>query len=359
VTHVHALVARAPVLTALAACALGGALCALLHTPLPWMIGPLLTMAALRFSGFAVAAPAGGRQTGQLVIAVALGLYFTPTVAREVLARWDILLIAAAFAAALAYVGAWILSRWTDTDRTTALFASVPGGAAEMAMLGERFGARVERIVVAQSLRVLVVVVAVPFVITWSGAHGADDYMAVKLPVEAGGLAVLAACALAGALALWFIGSPNPFFLGPLVAVIALTVAELSRSSVPTELVNAGQVLLGCSLGSRFEREFLRRSPRYVAVVASSIVAAIVISALFAAVLAYSSGLQVATLVLATAPGGLAEMCVTAEVLQLGVPLVTAAQVVRVIILLTTTAPIFRLLRGVLRQPPRGPDTTD
>jgi membrane AbrB-like protein len=354
VTGLHALVARAPVLTALAACTLGGALCVLLGTPLPWMIGPLLTMAALRFSGFAVAAPRGGRQTGQVVIAVTMGLYFTPPVAREVLGRWEILVIAALFAAALAYVGAWILSRWTDTDRTTALFASVPGGAAEMAMLGERFGARVERIVVAQSLRVLVVVVAVPFAITWSGVHGTDAYAGAALPVDAQGLAVLAACAVAAGLAFWFVGSPNPFFLGPLVAVIALTVAGLSRSAVPPAIVAAGQVLLGCSLGSRFEREFLRRSPRYVAVVGSSIVAAIVISALFAAGLAWWSGLPVATLVLATAPGGLAEMCVTAEVLQLGVPLVTAAQVIRVIILLTTTAPIFRLLRGWRRRRPPG-----
>jgi hypothetical protein len=353
-TRLHALVARAPVLTALAACALGGALCALARTPLPWMIGPLLTMAALRFAGFEVAAPRGGRQAAQLVIAAALGLYFTPTVAREVLRHWEILLAAAIFAAALAYVGAWILSRWTDTDRTTALFASVPGGAAEMAMLGERFGARTERIVVAQSLRVLVVVVAVPVVITWSGVHGTDDYVPVALPVEPSGLVVLAACAAAGALALWFVGSPNPFFLGPLFVVIGLTLAGLSRSAVPVEVVNAAQVLLGCSLGSRFEREFLRRSPRYVLVVASSIVAAIVISALFAAGLAYWGGLPVATLVLATAPGGLAEMCITAQVLELGVPLVTAAQVTRVIILLTTTGPIFRLLRGLRRRPSRG-----
>jgi membrane AbrB-like protein len=355
VTRLHALVARTPVLTALAACALGGALFAALRTPLPWMIGPLLTMAALRFSGFAVAAPPGGRQAAQLVIATALGLYFTPAVAREVLARWEFLLAAAVFAAALAYVGAGMLSRWTDTDRTTAFFASVPGGAAEMAMLGERFGAKVERIVVAQSLRVLVVVVAVPVAITWSGAHGTDDYVAVTLPVELSGLAVLAAAAVAGGLALWFVGSPNPFFLGPLIAVIALTIAELARSSVPGELVNAAQVLLGCSLGSRFEREFLRRSPRYVLVVVSSIVAAIAVSALFAAGLAYWGGLPVATLVLATAPGGLAEMCITAKVLRLGVPLVTAAQVTRVIILLTTTGPIFRLLRGLRRSRPPGP----
>ena len=44
---------------------------------------------------------------------------------------------------------------------------------------------------------------------------------------------------------------------------------------------------------------------------------------------------------LALAPGGIAEMCITAKVLQLGVPLVTAAHVTRVIILLLLTGPLF------------------
>jgi uncharacterized membrane protein AbrB (regulator of aidB expression) len=56
--------------------------------------------------------------------------------------------------------------------------------------------------------------------------------------------------------------------------------------------------------------------------------------------------LPVPTLILAMAPGGIAEMCITAKVLQLGVPLVTAAQVARVLVLLTTTGPGFRLLRS-------------
>lgn len=41
--------------------------------------------------------------------------------------------------------------------------------------------------------------------------------------------------------------------------------------------------------------------------------------------------------------GGVAEMCITAKVLQLGVPLVTVAHVVRVLVLMTTTGPLFRV----------------
>ena len=47
------------------------------------------------------------------------------------------------------------------------------------------------------------------------------------------------------------------------------------------------------------------------------------------------------------APGGIAEMCITAKVLQLGVPLVTAAHVLRVVVLIVTTGPAFRAARAV------------
>jgi uncharacterized protein len=339
---------------ALAACTAGGAICFLLHVPLPWMTGALVTMAALKFACAAVAAPRGGREVGQILIATALGLYFTAPVAREVLGRWDLLVAAAVFATALAYVGAWMISTWSDTDRTTALFASVPGGATEMMHLGERFGARQDRIAVAQSLRILVVVVTVPAVMIWSGAQGTEDYVAVTVPVDHRGLALLLACTAGGGLALWFVGSPSPFMLGALVVAIGLTLAEVQWSSVPTPVVNAAQVLLGCNLGSKFEREFVRGAPRFVLVVLASIVAGIAIAVAFGGALAWWSGLPLATMVLATAPGGIAEMCITAKVLQLGVPLVTAAHVTRVIFLVTTTGPLFRLLRRLRGRPRPG-----
>ena len=68
-------------------------------------------------------------------------------------------------------------------------------------------------------------------------------------------------------------------------------------------------------------------------------------SALFALVISALTELHPATLILATAPGGIAEMSITAKVLELGVPLVTAFHVSRVVILLTCTAPLFGWLR--------------
>ncbi|HEX9395168.1 MAG TPA: AbrB family transcriptional regulator [Burkholderiales bacterium] len=330
---------------ALMMCAAAGALFSWLKTPLPWMLGPLLAMAACNFAGSELRAVAGGREAGQVVIGTALGLYFTPVVAREVTNYWVLLIVAALFAILLGVFGGWTLSRIAGTDRTTAFFASVPGGATEMTLQGERLGARPDRVALAQSLRILMVVLLVPFALTYSGVHGSDNYQPVSTPLRWHSLALLLTLSGAAGLVLQRLRVPNAFMFGPLAVVIPLTVAQLEFSSVPTGLSSAAQVLLGCALGARFERQSLASAPRYVVGVLGAVVVAIALSAGFAALLATLSGIPWPTMVLALAPGGIAEMCITAKVLQLGVPLVTAAHVVRVIILITTTGPSFRVAR--------------
>jgi membrane AbrB-like protein len=226
---------------ALAVGTAAGYACMLLRTPIPWMLGPLFSLALLRVLGADVAAPFPARYVGQWIIGTSLGLYFTPVVVHEVAGLWYLLVAGAAFAVALGYVSGIALARLADLDRTTGIFASVPGGAAEMATLGERFGGRVDRIAAAQSLRILIVVAIVPGAITALDIHGSEPYVQGASAFDAGGFALLMA----------------------------------------------------------------------------------------------------ATLVLGNAPGGIAEMCITAKVLQLGVPLVTAFHVTRLVVLLLATPAVF------------------
>ena len=330
---------------ALVLCLASGALFAWLRTPLPWMIGPLLAMAVCNFAGAQLRSVPGSRQLGQLIIGTALGLYFTPLVARQVASYWPLLIFAACFAILVAWACGWFLSHTTDTDRTTAFFASVPGGAAEMAILGERFGARVDRVALAQSLRILVVVIVVPFALTYSGVQGSDAYSPAPVPLDWPRLALLFGIAAVGGGALALAGMANPFMFGPLLVAIALTSNDVEFSSVPTWTSNLGQLLLGCALGSRFEQHFLGSLARYAGAVLASVLISIALAAALGVALAWFTGLPAASLMLAIAPGGIAEMCITAKVLQLGVPLVTAAHVTRVLVLLNATGPIYRFGR--------------
>lgn len=318
-----------------------GWICSLLHTPIPWMLGPLFATALLRVMGASIAAPPGARQVGQWIIGTSLGLYFTPLVIREVVSLWYLLVAGAVFAILIGYVCGIALAKLAGIDRTTGVFASVPGGATEMAVLGARFGARVDRVAAAQSLRILLVVAIVPAAYAALGVHGADPYVPGTTTFEPGGFALLMVATFAGSLVTLLLRLPNAFVLGSLAVAISLTASHIDLSAVPTAVSNAAQCLLGCALGSRFQPDFLHRAHRFVTAVVATVLISILLSAAFGMVLAWSSGAHPATLILGTAPGGIAEMCITAKVLQLGVPLVTAFHVTRVVVLLLSTAPLF------------------
>ena len=113
---------------------------------------------------------------------------------------------------------------------------------------------------------------------------------------------------------------------------------------MPVWLSNAAQLAIAVSLGVRFSREFLHTAPRWLASVAGGTVAMVVLCGGFALLLARATGLHWATMVLGTSPGGIAEMSITAKVLQLGVPVVTAFQVCRLVAVLVLTGPLYAWL---------------
>ena len=323
--------------------ALGGALCAWIGTPLPWMIGAIFGMGAAQLAGARLEAPRGGREAGFVVVGANLGLYFTAPVVHEVASLWP-WFVALGFAA-IGYgtFSAWILTRLSGTDRATAFFGCMPGGAAEMANLGETYGAAPDRVALAHSLRMLMVVTIFPIAITLAGFHATEDYRPIAIAYDAHGLVeLLAIAALAGAAAK-IARVPTGFMMGSLVASTLLTVSGLEFSSIPSGLTNAAQVLMGCALGARFDRGFITHAPRFAMALVPTLVLMLMLAALVGWALAAGSGTYLGGGLLAAAPGGIAEMCITAKVLRMSVAFVTAAHVIRYVIVVLLTRPVYRL----------------
>jgi membrane AbrB-like protein len=337
----------ARIVAGLLVCIAGGSLYAALHTPLPWMMGSMLAMAAAQMSGARLEVIPGARDVAMMVIGVSLGLYFTAPVVHEVSTYWPWFVALGVAAVGFGTASALVLSRLASIDRATAYFGSMPGGASEMAMMGETHGAKPDRVAFAHSVRMLFVVTAFPIGITAAGFHATDEYKAVLIPFDAIGLAeLLAMAAVVGTIARK-LRLPTAYMMGALFTSIALTVSGHTFSSVPTPLTNAAQVILGCALGSRFDSSFLRTAPRFVAALIPSVVLMLTLAALVGATLAWSSGVYLGSGLLAAAPGGIAEMSITAKVLRIGVAFVTAAHVVRYLIVVLLTVPVYRLIAHV------------
>lgn len=332
--------ARGPLTLALATVA--ALVCERLHVPLAWTLGPLLSTALACSAGARLGIAPVLRNGGQWLIGTALGLHFTPLVLQQLLrlapallagVLWALLLGALFYRLLLKYGGA--------PDRATAFFAGAIGSASEMAVLAERYGGRVDRVAAAHSLRVLLVVATLPWGLQLAGFHPLEARAGTQALTPAL-LALLCVATLAGALVLRQLGTPNPWVLGALIVSMALTGSGVVPEAVlPKAMTNAAQLVIGVSLGTRFTPEFLHAAPRWLATVAAGTLGLLAASAGFAWLLAQAAGLAPAAVLLGNSPGGMAEMCITAQVLQLGVPLVTAFHVMRYVAVLVLTGPLF------------------
>ena len=326
------------------------ATCVWLRAPLPWMIGPLVSTAVASMRGAQTQSWNPLRNAAQWTIGTALGLYFTPQVAGLLASLWWVILLAIAWALGLGWAfGAWMyrgqaaqLAGTEHQKRATCYFAASIGGASEMTLLAEREGARTDLVAASHSVRLLLVTILVPFAFTFSGLHGIDPTPPGPRIVHWDGLAQLALATGAGAWLMARTGRANPWFVGALLVAIGLTIGGIELSAIPQWMTNLAQLVIGVSLGVRFEARFVHTAPRWLASVLAGTLGMIALSAGFAVLVAFGSGVHPATMILGTSPGGIAEMAITAKVLQLGVPMVTALQVCRLVAVLMLVGPLFR-----------------
>ena len=79
------------------------AACVALHTPLPWMLGPLVATSVLSMAGAPTESWGPLRNGGQWAIGAALGLYFTPEVSALVGSLWWAIILGIAWALLLGW----------------------------------------------------------------------------------------------------------------------------------------------------------------------------------------------------------------------------------------------------------------
>ena len=327
---------------------IGALVCVYLRTPLPWLIGPLVAVAGVSMSHGRIAAPPLALEGGQWAIGVALGLYFSPDVVLEIVRLSPWIVVAVVFSMLLGCLGAWLLAKAVRADDPTAFFAMAIGGAPEMAAQAQRNGGQVDRVAASHALRIMLVVLIVPFAFNAMNVHGLDPYTPLAKTFSWTGFIVLVAITMAAAAVIQRFKSPNSWMIGPLLAAALVTATGHSFSTLPAGVVNAGQLLIGISLGSRFTPEFFGAAPRFLSAVAAISLLYMVLAAGFAGLLARGSGLPWPTATIATTPGGIGEMALTAQALQLGVPIVTAFHTIRLLALLLTVGAMYRYWRKLM-----------
>jgi membrane AbrB-like protein len=326
----------------------GGIAFYLLDLPLPWVLGSIAASATLALCRIGWAFPLIVRDMARPVVGLMAGSAFTAAVARSMLDWWPAVLVIVAASLISSWAG-WLyfrrLCRW---EPVTAFFSAAPGGLSELTLLGASYGGNLRTIAMVHSLRIVVVVFSVPFILELLIGHpltrGAGP-LNTNAASEIGDWAVLAVCGVAGYLIGKIFRVPGGVMLPALILSALAHVFSFTEATAPWWLVAAVQIVIGSSAGSRFYGVTWRELS--TTVVQSVIWALILVGVAFAAAFASSIvfDIPIAALVLAYAPGGMAEMSIMAFILGTEVAFVVCCQVARIIFVYLSMPTIFRIAR--------------
>jgi len=331
----------------LAAGIAGGAAARYAHLPLPWLLGALFTIMALSLAGAPVRLIPWGRPAGTVVVGAVTGLQFTAAVVAKLIELLPLIIVAAFVSTIIGAIGGLIYMRLAGVDRTSAFFATVPGGVVETLTIAPQYGGQLEPIMVAQTTRVALIVVFAPFlVVSYLGSNTQNALAAVPVVPW---LPALAFLAISGAIAMLLarLRSPNAWLMTPLFLGTVVSNLGWMEGRLPDLLIVIAQVIIGSALGAQFRPEFLTRLFRLLWASCLVVVFAAGTMALFGGAIAWLMGYSVPTMVLATAPAGIAEMVLTGKVLGLDATLIAGFQLMRIIIVLIWCRTALRLFAPI------------
>jgi uncharacterized protein len=321
------------------------------HLPLPWLLGALFTTTALSLAGAPVRLIPWGRPAGTVVVGASTGLQFTATVVAKLVTLLPLIIATAFVSTLVGAVGGLLYMRLTGVDRTTAFFATVPGGVIETTTLAPLYGGQLEPIMVAQTTRVALIVVFAPQRRAEPAARGAGAPMVAGARAHRG-VGDRSAAAIAHAL-------PQCLADGAAVHRGRGQPPRLARRAparYPDHRGSGGdRQRARCPVQARISHPPV---PAAAGVVRGGAVRG-GIDGVFGAAVAWLAGYSVPTMVLAVAPAGIAEMVLTGKVLGLDSTMIAGFQLMRILIVLVwcrTALVLFRRVAEWTFGPP--PDDT-
>ena len=330
--------------------AAGGALFAWAKLPLPWMMGAMVATTIAAVSGLQIRMEPRIRQSMVTILGVMLGSAFSPELLGR-LSEWFISisgLLVYALTAGLAVT--LYFRKVARFDPVTSYFASSPGGLNEMVIVGREFGGDDRVIALTHSARILLVVMIIPFLFRIFAdlqplpgmlPQGAPLSMPLQDWLYLGG------CAVAGAALAKITGSRVFFLMGPMLFSAIVHIAELTHASPPGILVAAAQIALGTGIGCRFAGTNVWELLRIIRISIGSTIILLAAGVGFGVALEPLTGVPWFVLVLAYAPGGLAEMSLVALALDRDVAFVATHHIFRIAFIVVLAPLAFRLMRNM------------
>jgi membrane AbrB-like protein len=331
------------VVETLALGAAGGALFLLLNLPGGLISGAMIAVGIAAIAGRPLAMPPILTQSVLVLLGISLG----SLVSRQLLQHMSAYPLTIALLALATFCSTFgsslYLQRFHGWDQTSAFLAGSPGALSQITILAAEKGADVPAIAVVQTMRVIILTAALPLLLAVTGIAPSSPpatAVAIASPIE---LAALIAAAVAVALLLRLTKFPASWMFGAMIGSSVLHGTGLIEGGLPPWVRAAALVGIGALIGSRFARMRTKTLLSHVNAALGSFAIAIMISAIFVAVIVLTTHVRFADVVVAFAPGAMDAMLALALTLHIDPIFVGAHHLSRFVFVTITTPGIVHL----------------
>lgn len=332
------------ILMTFAIAALGVALFHLLVLPLPWLLGPIFACLISALVGVRMQSIKLVNEAMRTVLGVAVGATFTPVLLMSMVGMWPTLMMIPLMIVVIGLIGVPYFQRIWGFDFATSYYSTMPGGLQDMLVFGEEAGGNPRSLSLIHATRVLVIVVALPFIL--QGLWDADlsnppGAPATSIPPLQ--LALMVVCAIVGWQGAKRIGMFGASILGPLIIAAACALGGLLLHRPPVEAIWAAQFFIGMTVGTKYTGITMTEVRRDLAAGLGFCGILIVLTLIFVEAV-YMMGLAPGMeALLAFAPGGQAELTILALIVGADMAFVIAHHVLRIFVVILG-APLFARL---------------
>ncbi|MEM7188663.1 MAG: AbrB family transcriptional regulator [Pseudomonadota bacterium] len=305
--------------------------------PLAWMLGPVFFCMAASLAGLPAEVPMWMRSNFMIFIGLFLGESFDG-LTWGALSQWPVSIAGAALYLPLAISAAYFYYRHIARELPmTALCSSIPGGLSAIIVISDALGADERNVALAQSLRIALVVCMAPFVafVIMGYAAAEDGGLSGQKLISLPDLALLLGVSFALMVVLRRSGIPILALVCPLIAAAILRPLGLVEGVLPHWLVEIGLLVLGASVGGRFAGVSWSRVFGFGAITFGGTSILMAVAGVLAWCVSAITGQNLVDLLLAYAPGGVAEMSLIAFAIDADPGFVAVHHLVRIAFVMT------------------------
>jgi membrane AbrB-like protein len=321
----------------------GGALFLWAGLPGGLITGAMIAVGGAAIAGRPLTVPPILTQTVLVLLGISLGTLMSRQLLQHISAYPLTIGLLALATFCSTFGSSFYLQRIHGWDQTSAFLAGSPGALSQITILAAEKGADVPAIAVVQTMRVIILTAALPLLLALTGLAQASPPAAAPANASPLELVELAAAAVAVALLLRLIKFPASWMFGAMIGSSVLHGTGLVEGGLPPWMRAVALVGIGALIGARFARMKAKTLLGHVNAALGSFAVAIIISAVFVAVIALTTHVRFADIVVAFAPGAMDAMLALALTLHIDPIFVGAHHLSRFVFVTITTPGIVHL----------------